>query len=296
MKRIFIIIIILLIVIYALLHLKVILLYRPMSASDDKYIRFHQKLLQLIDSSDSSDLLRNDFVKTIDDISLDTVYIRNPHSDMCIIFFHGNAGNLSMRFDMVKFLYNFCSVIIFDYRSYGKSTGNSGDLSCSNLQIDAEAIWNYTINVLKYKSSQVSLFGESLGCSVAILLAANLSKTLNSAYYPHSIILNSPFYSLASMVEITLDKIGIGIIGSVLSCFVCYEYRSNEWIQYINHYTKIIMAHSTRDEVIPYTEGIKLFNSISKNRDNIRFINITGTHNNLGLTDEYMYALSDLYQ
>jgi hypothetical protein len=288
-----IIIIIVIILIIILTYLKIILLYHPTPATFDKYDRFYQKLVQL---TDSKDLITNSIVKTSDNILLDTVYIKNPNSDLCIIFFHGNAGNLAMRFDMIKFLYNFCSVLIFDYRSYGKSTGDSIKLCCYNLQKDAQAIWNHTTQTLKIKPNNISLFGESLGCSIAISLASDLSKTMNHTNYPHSLILNSPFYSLASMIEIIFDKINIGFVGNFLTLFMGSEYKSNEWIQYMNHSTKILIAHSLRDEVIPYKEGLKLYESIANSHTNVKFINIMGTHNNLGLTDNYIYTLSDLYQ
>ena len=292
-KNLFLLVIVLLVGIIIILYIKGITLYRPSPAIPDKYDKFYQKLLQL---TGSNDLISNAIVKTSDDILLDTIYIKNPNSDICIIFFHGNAGNLAMRFDMLKFLYNFCSVLIFDYRSYGKSTGNNANLCCYNLQCDAKAIWNYATQNLKIKPNNISLFGESLGCSIAISLASDLSKTFNHANYPHSLILNSPFYSLSSMVEIIFDKINMGFISNFLTFFINSEYRSDEWIQYMNYHTKILIAHSPRDEVIPYKEGWKLYESIANSHTNIKFINITGTHNNLGLTDKYIYTLANLFQ
>jgi predicted esterase len=226
---------------------------------------------------------------------LDTVFIKNPENDKCIIFFHGNAGNISMRFDMIKFLYNYASVLIFDYRSFGKSSGEISNLSSHGLIKDAEAIWEYTIKKLNFKANNISFFGESLGCSIAIYLTAKLSNEFKSENYPHSLILNSPFYSLKSMIKIMFDKIKIGFAGKIVSLFFGREYMSNEWIKMVNHRTKIIIAHSPRDEIVPYSEGLNLYNQISKAHVNSKFINITGTHNNLGLTDNYIYTLADLF-
>lgn len=284
--------IILLMIFIILLHIKNILLYHPTISNSCKYDKFYCKLLNLCETTDH---INNHQIKTRDNILLDAVSIKNPGSDKYIIFFHGNAGNLSMRFDMIKFLYNYASVLIFDYRSFGKSSGDSSNLSSRNLLIDADAVWNFVIKELKINANCVSFFGESLGCSVAIALASKLSKEMNNNNYPHSLILNSPFYSLGSMIEHLFDKFNGGILGKGISFFLGREYPTFEWIKYINHQTKIIIAHSPRDEIIPYQQGWKLYSTISATHPSIQFININGTHNNMALTDQYIYALADLF-
>lgn len=257
-----------------------------------KYNRFYQKLLRLTESKNK---IIDNMIKTDDNFDLHTLYIKNMESKYCILFFHGNAGNLSMRFDMIKFLYNYASVLIFDYRSYGKSSGNKTDLNSNNLCKDAHTVWNYMVNDLGLTPNYISFFGESLGCSIAINLAMQLSKSMDNKIYPHSLVLNAPFYSMSSMIQNIFDKANIKPIGKIISFFIGREYQSNQWIKLINHQTKIIIAHSTRDEIIPYKEGIKLYETIVSTHPYIKFINISGTHNNLGLTDSYIYALADLF-
>jgi hypothetical protein len=268
------------------------ILYHPIPANVNKYERFYGKLYQM---AESKNFVEKTTVRTIDGIMLDGIYIKNPDTDKCIIFFHGNAGNISMRFDMVKFLYNYASVLIFDYRSFGKSSGEISNLSSNGLIKDAEAIWKYTVEKIGVKANNISFFGESLGCSIAIYLTAKLSSDFDSNNYPHSLILNSPFFSLKSMIDITFNKLNIGFVGKIITLLFGREFMSNEWIQLINYRTKIIIAHSPRDEVIPYMEGLKLYNLISETHTNTKFINITGTHNNLGLTDNYIYTLADIF-
>jgi len=195
---------------------------------------------------------------------------------------------------MIKFLYNYGSVVVFDYRSFGKSESGGGMLTSDNLITDAVSVWRYTTNILQYTPNNISLFGESLGCAVAIKLTADLSLTMNMTNYPHSLILNSPFYSLGSMIKSTFKKINIGFMGQILAPIFGREYENHKLIKLINHETKIIIAHSPRDEVVPYQEGLQLYQSISEIHPNAKFIQISGTHNNLGLTDTYIYALADL--
>jgi|SRR5579872_411768 len=291
-KTLLIILIIILFIVALLSYVKSVMLYYPMPANEDKYKRFYRKLLTL---TESKDYIINSKVKTSDDILLDSIYIQNPDSEKCIIFFHGNAGNISMRFDMIKFLYNYCSIVIFDYRSYGKSSGHNVDLSESTLYLDAKAIWNYVTLTLQYKPSSISLFGESLGCAICIKLVYELSKTHNPFNYPHSLILNSPFYSLAAMINTIFSKINLLPIGQIISSVYGLEYQSKDLIKYLNHYTKILIAHSMRDEIVPFEQGKKLYEEISSVHSWVKFVTITGTHNNLGLTDNYIYHLAEIY-
>jgi acetyl esterase/lipase len=173
---------IIVIIIFVLIgYTKGMVIYHPMPATKEKYHRFYKKINQLIDSPDQVTYLS---IPTPDNEILDGIYVKKPDSDKCIIIFHGNTGNLSIRFDMVKFLYNYCSVIIFDYRSFGRSTGNPKKLSCTTMQKDAQSVWNHVVEKLSIKPNDISLLGESLGCSIAIKLAADLSMTHDPTKYP----------------------------------------------------------------------------------------------------------------
>lgn len=290
-KKIFLLVIVLIIVYVLLTYVKNMILYHPLPALEEKYDRFFQKITELTEP----DHVFNTKVKTPDNVYLDTIGVCNPNSNKYIIFFHGNSGNISMRFDMIKFLHNYASVIIFDYRSFGRSTGDVTSLSADLLFTDAGAIWNFVTSELKIAPNNISLFGESLGCSIAIHLASKLSETMDNKLYPHSLILNAPFFSLSSMIESSFGKFNLGLLGKVVAYFIGSEYNSDKFIQLVNHKTKIIIAHSPRDEVVPYAQGMALYQSISEFRSDVNFVNISGTHNNLGLTDTYIYMLADLF-
>lgn len=272
--------------------LKIGMLYRPIKSSPEKYQKFFSRMVN--DLVESSDLIENNPIQTQDGFILDTVYVKNPHSERCIIFFHSNEGNLSMRYDMIKFLYTFGSVVIFDYRSYGFSSGKEFNLNCDGLHKDAYAIWKYVTSILKYYPNKVTLFGESLGCPIAIKLAAELSKTLNDNMYPHSLILNSPVSSLSDVINRKFNTFNYSILESLFKCIES-DYHSIDLIKYVSHTTQIIIAHSYADEVNPYSEGKKLFNS-TDSRPNIKFIDLHGTHYNVGLTKNYIYSVSEMLQ
>lgn len=270
-------------------YLKHKLRYHGLRHCNRKYRRFYQKLYKLTDSVDH---VTNTFVETSDKIFLDTVYIRNPNTHKSIIFFPGYAGNLAMRYEMIRFLYNYASVIIFDYRSYGRSSNSP--CSASALEKDAYAIWKYVIDNLKISANQISFFGESLGCSIAINLAAHISSAMDPKYYPDSLILTSPFYSLSSMIVSHFKKLGLSYLGYFISFYFHDVYRSDDMIRLINQKIRIVIAHSLQDEVIPYSESLRLYKLISDNPA-AKFITLSGTHNRLGLTEDYIYTLAGIF-
>lgn len=283
------ILIILSLIVLVILHLKRCIIYFPGRTTEEKFNKFKQKLISLTGSEDDVNE-RN--IQTRDRFEINTMHIKNPSNNKCIIIFHGNAGTIATRYDIIKFMYNFCSVVIFDYRTYGKSTGVRTDLCSTSLCADALAVWNYTVKDLGYAPNNIVLIGESLGTSVATWLASHLSEDLNSAEYPAGLVLNSPFFSLSSITESKLKNMNYGLLHKILIPFL-REYTTNQWIQSVSHRIKIIVAHSQFDEVIPYREAVKLFFTI-RDRPNSLFININGTHNNIGLTDEYIYCIAEL--
>lgn len=287
------IIISLIFLIVVVCYIKKILLYVPTEANVIKYEIFFSRIKKLICNDE---YIISRMIDTDDSVLLDTLYLKNPDSDICVIYFHGNAGNISMRFEMIRFLYNHASVLIYDYRGYGRSSGSIYTLSERTMLDDSKNIWKYCVNVLSYAPDKISLFGESLGCSISLCLCADLSRETYDNRYPHSVVLNAPFYSLESMIQIILNKAKLGFISGFLSKILSGEYYSNSFIKYIHPNTKVLVAHSQYDEIIPYLEGIKLYKTITSTHPHTQFINISGSHNNLYLTDSYIYALSFLYE
>tara|TARA_B100000795_G_scaffold3923_1_gene2697 strand:- start:126 stop:1343 length:1218 start_codon:yes stop_codon:yes gene_type:complete len=100
-----------------------------------------------------------------------TVPLRSKSSPT-IVYFHGNAGNLGLRLPLYEEFYFKlgCNIVAFDYRGYGDSTGKPNEVG---LQLDAKAVLKYVHNDLNeyIDSSQIILFGRSLGGSVATWLA-----------------------------------------------------------------------------------------------------------------------------
>ena len=110
--------------------------------------------------------------KTTDGVTLHGWFIAG-RSSRVLLFFHGNAGNISHRLDSIRqFLALGLSVLIIDYRGYGQSEGRTTE---KGTYRDADAAWRYLIEGRGIAASDIVIFGRSLGASVASRLAAQTS-------------------------------------------------------------------------------------------------------------------------
>jgi pimeloyl-ACP methyl ester carboxylesterase len=78
---------------------------------------------------------------TADGVKISGWYVPAPSPRGTLLFFHGNAGNISHRLDSIEIFRELgLSVFIIDYRGYGKSEGRP---SISGTAQDVLAAWKY---------------------------------------------------------------------------------------------------------------------------------------------------------
>ena len=88
-----------------------------------------------------------------------------------VLHAHGNAGNVSYHHDYSDFLRHAgFHVLLFDYRSYGRS--DKGSLRRDGLMIDTHAALDALLARPEVDASRVGVLGVSLGGSFAAALAA----------------------------------------------------------------------------------------------------------------------------
>lgn len=196
-------------------------------------------------------------LRTKDGVDISAWYIPAQDSRGFILFCHGNAGNISHRLDSIKIFHDLgLGVLIFDYRGYGKSKGSPDE---EGTYRDAEAAWDYLVNILHVKSQKIVLFGRSLGSAVAAELA--LRKPAGA------LIMESAFTSVPDLGKKFYPYMPVKLISR-------YHYES------INKVGKIelpkLFIHSPDDEIVPYAQGAALF---EKARGPKKLLKITGGHN-----------------
>ena len=92
-------------------------------------------------------------------------FVPAPAAKATVLFFHGNAGNISHRIGYLSMFYRLgYSTFIFDYRGYGESSGKPTE---QGTYRDAVAAWQYVTEKKSIPPADIVLFGESLGGAIA---------------------------------------------------------------------------------------------------------------------------------
>jgi len=156
---------------------------------------------------------------------------------LATLFLHGNAGNLTHRAPrMLEIAAAGSSVLVLDYRGYGKSEGRPSE---QGLYRDAEAGFIFLLGK-GYRPEQIILHGESLGTSVAIDLASRRPCA--------GLVLEAPFTSAADVAATVVPVIGPLLIRGFNSL------PKIRWIR-----VPKLFIHGDRDEVVPLRLGQELF-------------------------------------
>ena len=208
-------------------------------------------------------------LESSDGAKLNGLHFKKENPKGVILYFHGNAGDLQGWGQLTEYFVDLdFDVIIMDYRGYGKSTG---EISMENLYKDTDLWYNYTKQF--YKESDITVYGRSLGTTFATYLAAQ--------HLPRKLILEAPFYSMEAIAKSRFSFLPIKYL---------LDYKFPTY-QYIDEVTcPITIYHGTKDKVISYDQGKKLFDSFTI--DSKKLITIPdGGHNNLISFMEYSESI-----
>jgi len=203
------------------------------------------------------------YVTTSDGVRINGWYVPVAGSTTTLLWFHGNAGNLSDRVHQLRQLHDQLGVNMFmiDYREYGRS---EGAVSEAGTYRDAEAALVFLRGRSDPSGTRIVYYGQSLGSAVAVELARRAP--------PDGLILESPFLSIQEMTKVVMPYLPIGVL-------VLTKYDSLSKIGEIH--APLLILHGDRDEVVPYAQGRRLFDAANEPK---RFYTISGAHHN----DTYM--------
>tara|TARA_R110002126_G_scaffold223276_2_gene368314 strand:+ start:285 stop:1109 length:825 start_codon:yes stop_codon:yes gene_type:complete len=205
------------------------------------------------------------FFNTEDEAVINAVYFKAENPKGVILYFHGNAGDLS-RWGLVTeyFVEKQYDVLVIDYRTYGKSTGK---LSEQALYHDAQYCYDYLKN--RYSESDITIYGRSLGTGIATYIA--------SKNRPKQLILETPYHSV---LDVAQSRFPMFPVKQLLK----YKLPSYQYIKQVN--CPITIFHGTADAVVPFASAEKLYNLSIK--EQTTFIAIeNGNHGNLISFDAY---------
>ncbi|PVW13841.1 alpha/beta hydrolase [Marixanthomonas spongiae] len=199
------------------------------------------------------------FLEAKDGARLNALHFKVENPKGVMLYFHGNAGNLDSWGDITSFFTQFeYDVLVMDYRTYGKSTGN---LSEKTLYKDAQLFYDYLLK--QYAEDEITVYGRSLGTALAAYVAAN--------NHPKKLILETPFYAMADLAK---KRFPILPVKQLLR----YKFPTNTFLKKTS--CPVVIFHGTEDGVVPYSSGKKLAKEVSIER--LDFITLPqGDHNNL---------------
>ena len=222
----------------------------------EKMIFFPGK--RIIDTPGTIGLQYEDvYLVTDDEIKIHGWYVPHPEAKATLLFFHGNAGNISHRLDSISIFHELdLSVFIIDYRGYGRSGGRPSE---QGTYMDAQAAWDYLVDERRIRPDELIVFGRSLGGGVAAGLAARIS--------PAAVILESTFTSIQELGKHYYPYLPVSWIARV-------RYPVDEDISSFN--CPVLVIHSEQDDVVPFSHGQRLF---ANAREPKVFLPISGDHN-----------------
>ena len=212
-------------------------------------------------------------ISTADGETLDAWWVPAENARGVVLFFHGNAGNISHRIDYLQMFHRLrYSTLIVDYRGYGKSTGTPSE---AGTYRDAEAAWQYLVTARSVRPQDIVLAGESLGAAVATWLAAQ-TKT-------RAVILLSTFTSVNDLGAQVYWFLPVRLLSRI-----GYDNLAN--LKRIR--APVFIAHSRDDDIAPYAHGRKLFDAAAEPKT---FLEMRGGHNDgfIFTQPEWVAALGD---
>ncbi len=237
-------------------------LYHP-----SKYPEGYWDTQQLVGASDA-------WLETSDGVKIHGWWAQRQGSPLATLFLHGNGDNLSYYTPYIQeIIAAGSSVLMIDYRGYGKSVGSPSE---PGLYHDGEAGYAYLLDK-GYSAEQIIIYGQSLGSAVAIDLASRRPCA--------ALILEAPFSSASDVAGSLVPFIGPLLVRS---------YNSLPKMRGIR--VPKLFIHGDRDGTIPFRLGRKLFDAAPEPKT---FWTVPGAgHNDILETAgaEYRHRLSAFYQ
>ncbi len=198
-------------------------------------------------------------------------YVPHEHPRAAILFCHGNAGNLSNRAGLLRILHDRvgATVMIFDYRGFGRSEGKPGE---SGVLADARAARAWLADRAGIAEDQIVLMGRSLGGAVAVDLAARDGA--------RALVLESTFTSISDVAKTMYPLLPLHLL---------VQTKLNSAEKIATYHGPLLQSHGTADRLIPYKIGCRLFDAANQPK---QFVPIAGGDHNNPQSAEYYEALA----
>lgn len=179
-----------------------------------------------------------------------------PRRDLAILFCHGNGGNISHRLEHCEaLLEEGVTVLLFDYRGYGRSQGRPSE---EGTYRDAEAAYSW-LRAKGFPADRIIAFGESLGGGIATELATRAPLA--------GLVLESSFSCTVDLGEELFPWLPVRWLSRI-------KYETCSKLPRIN--LPLMIMHSRDDELIGFQHAQKNFAAANEPK---LLWEVAGTHN-----------------
>jgi fermentation-respiration switch protein FrsA (DUF1100 family) len=197
--------------------------------------------------------------RSADGLRLHGWLLVHPQPRCTVLVVHGNAGNLTHRAPLAVWLRDRCaaSVLLFDYRGYGRSEGVP---TITGLMDDARGARRLLAERAGTREQAIVLWGESLGGAIAVDLAARDGA--------RGLVLVSTFASYREVGALHFPKLLVDalVADRLDSAATIGQYQG-----------PLLQLHGTADRTIPLAHGQRLFAAAN---DPKTFVELPGSDHN----------------
>lgn len=178
-------------------------------------------------------------LKTDDGETLVAWHVPPREGHPLILYFHGNGGSLIDRVPRFRmFAASGYGLLAVSYRGYG---GLSGSPTQTGLMLDGEAAYREA-RARGYQRNRIVLMGESLGTSIATVLAGGHDAA--------ALVLDSPYSSAVDVAAAHYWMLPVRWL-------LFDRYRSDLAIP--NVHIPLLIVHGDEDDIVPITLARRLF-------------------------------------
>jgi len=180
----------------------------------------------------------------------------NSPNNPTVLYFHGNSSNLGDLLDKAVFFHQLgVSILLVDYRGYGKSQGAFPNET--RLYEDAEASWFYLTQKQQIAPENIIVYGHSLGGAIAVELATR-HPTMGG------LILESSFTSMSAAIDYSVP---VQLFPK--SLILTQKFDSLAKISTLK--MPILIIHGTADKIVPYTMSQELYKKATATKSLVLF-------------------------
>ncbi|TWU77204.1 hypothetical protein ED733_008641 [Metarhizium rileyi] len=223
-------------------------------------------------------------IPTDDGEKLSAYYIRGPrrgkNSNVTMMMFHGNAGNIGHRLPIAKMLINYvgCNIFMLEYRGYGTSTGEPDE---TGLNSDAQTGLKYLRERAETRNHRLIIYGQSLGGAVSIRLVAKNQDAGDII----GLVLENTFLSMRKLIPSVIPP-------AKYLTLLCHQvWPSDATLPSITK-VPILFLSGLQDEIVPPGHMRQLYELC--NAPDKRWKPLPGgDHNSSVLEEGYFEAIAD---